>query len=115
MLIEGYVFIPYQGQVRFRFEAFTSWPWSPSDRAYDKLFIKSETHHHGQRPITCREIISHDERNNELRIKIYDIVETQVRPFFENADPRTLFECEMSAETGDMNVAASCIFCLVSK
>ena len=56
MKIEGYLFVPYQGQVRFRYDDSADLVFHKSDGAYDQaLGVHALT---GSRPGTCTELVS---------------------------------------------------------
>lgn len=57
MKVEAYLFIPYEGQVRFRYDTDHPEPFLKSDGTYDKL-LGAEKHGAGKRAITCNELVS---------------------------------------------------------
>lgn len=74
MKLEGYLFIPYQGQLRFRYDSSTDLVFHKSDGAYDHaLGVNALT---GSRPITCTELVS------KVQSKQGEIKE-MIRPAFE--------------------------------
>ena len=72
MIIEGYVFIPYQGQLRFRFDSDAAkTALLKSDAQYDKrLGVHDLIEGYGDvRPCTCREFIYSGCRHYEKEIR----------------------------------------------
>lgn len=70
MIIEGYVFIPYQGQLRFRFESNAHSQFLRSDHQYDhRLGATSLMDYERVRPVTCRELIYSGKRQYDDKIR----------------------------------------------
>lgn len=81
MIIEGYVFVPYQGQLRFRFDTARAETemFFASDRQYDgRLGVHSFIDYtDGARPPTCRELIFSGMRA-QYEDKIIEALESHV-------------------------------------
>ena len=119
MKLEIHVFIPYQGQLRVRYDDETDaiQRMYKSDPEYDRLVIPSEAHHHGKRPITCRELVyATTEKRDEWGHKLCDIIESKLRQFFKHQRPYTCVSHDFGPTTGmPTDGRINAVFCLVSK
>jgi hypothetical protein len=116
MKIEIHVFIPYQGQLRARYDdkAKPHQLFYSSDGAYDRLVIAMQTHRHGQRPITCREL-NGSTHAEEWKPKLRDFIQEKVVPFFNRSEPEAVYAHNFGPTKGSLPGDVLATFCLVSK
>lgn len=89
MIIEVHVFIPFQGQLRCRYDdkAHPAERIFRSDPDHDKRLIAASnaTYDGGPRPPTCRELVFSIMRK-EWEVKICDIIEMRVASYFKESE-----------------------------
>jgi hypothetical protein len=95
MKVEAYLFIPYEGQVRFRYDTELPEPFLKSDGAYDKI-LGAEKFGAGTRQVTCTELVGLVTDKAEARKKLFlNAFDDWLRTQFLNRNPDDVIMMEL--------------------
>lgn len=93
MKIEGYLFVPYQGQVRFRYDDSTDLVFHKSDGAYDKVLGVHALA--GSRPGTCTELVSRVKSVQDAHKQLMGLAFQWLVPLFRKSDVGTVTKLDL--------------------
>jgi hypothetical protein len=116
MKIEGYLFVPYQGQSRFSYDATAPFAdrFGPSDAEYD-VALDIDLNDNGTRFITCSELVSAKVGHNEYRKAINDELNNRVLAQLAKSPKGTVVRIELGQSKVNLTNRALVVYCDVIK
>jgi hypothetical protein len=112
MKIEGYLFVPYQGQARFSFdsEAPLTRRFGPGDESFDARLGMALTDN-GRRHITCSNVINASSRNSQYAGEIAQLILNEVVPRLKKSPANTIHHADLGVSPVNMGGKPSHITC----